>query len=370
MKSLSDFKFSKEAGLAISFLKGKNLKEKDFSKINWIRFVKILKNEEIYPLFYEFLKDKDFVPIKVKELLKFLCEKNRKRVESLKEETIFVLKKLKQKGINAIPLRGFLLSEEAYGKVCLRVFSDIDLFVLRKDLEKTIETLKDSGFYFNIDPQEEKFLRNFHFKFYNEYKLYKENFLVELHFDLLPHRIKYAGDFENCMEIKKVKIDGLEIYRFSREWEVIMIAVHAFLHRFSLLKFLFDIHCILSKFHVDYNKVFEFSKRFKILKMVKLSLTLSGILFDTNVPGFLKFNRIPDFLKDFIFREDDPSALKKDLLSILFIDSFPQKIHYIASLLNPDERIYRIFPLPRSLYLFYYPLRVLLILKKRLMCFV
>jgi len=370
VKSSSDFNFSKEASLIISFLRGERLKEKDFSEINWMSFVKILKDEEIYPLFYEFLKDKDFVPVKVKELLKFLCKKNRERVECLKDETIFVLKKLKQKGIKAIPLRGFLLSEEVYEKVYLRVFSDIDLFVMRKDLEKAIETLKDSGFSFNIDPQEERFLRNFHFKFYNEYKLYKKNFLVEIHFDLLPHRFKYTGNFENFIEVEKVKIDGLEIYKFSREWEVIMVAVHAFLHRFSLLKFILDIHCILSKFHVDYNKVFELSKRFRILKMVKLSLTLSSILFHTKIPGFLKFNRIPDFLRDFMFKEDDPSALKKDLLSILFIDSFPQKIHYLSSLLNPDKRIYRILPLPRFLYFFYYPLRVLFILKRRLIYFV
>ena len=358
IRSLEEFNFSKEERLIIDILKGKKIE--NFHKIDFQKFINLILMEEIYPFFYNFLKDKDF-PQKFFKIIEIFYEKNKKNSLILKNETIKILNKLKENEIVAIPMRGFLISELIYGNPYSRVFKDIDLFVFEKDLEKIIEILKKEGFSFNLKEIEEKFYKKFHFKFYNEYRLYKNNFLIELHFSLFPKRLKIKN-FEKFIEFEKYK----EILIFSKEWQIISFSIHSFFHRFSLLKFIFDIHEFVKKFKIDFHKIYEIGNKLKFLKIIKISLTISHFLFDTEIPDFLKFKKIPDFLKDLIFKEKDPKGYKKDLLSFIFIDSFPQKIYYTFTLLNPDESVLNYILLPEKLFFLYYPLRFFLILKNRL----
>jgi hypothetical protein len=360
IKSLEEFNFSKEERLIIDILRGKKIE--NFYNIDFSKFINLILMEEIYPFFYNFFsKNEEIMPKKFFKVLEIFYEKNKKNSLILKDETIKILNKFKENKITVIPMKGFLISELIYGNPYSRVFSDIDLFVFEKDLEKSIEILKKEGFSFDLNEMEEKFYKKFHFKFYNEYRLYKNDFLIELHFSLFPRRLKIKN-FEKFLEFEKYN----DILIFSKEWQIISISIHAFFHRFSLLKFIFDIHKFIEKFKIDFHKIYEIGNKLKFLKIIKICLTISHFLFDTEIPDFLKFKKIPNFLREFIFKEKDPKGYKKDLFSFTFISSFSQKIYYTFSLLNPDENVLNYALLPEKLFFLYYPLRFFLILKNRL----
>lgn len=366
LKLFKDFNFSYEQDLVVDILKGEKIEK--IEKIDWIKFLNIIINEDIYPIFYNFfLNNRDLIPYKFFKILEILHEKNKERVLFLKKKTIHILKKLKENNIIAIPLRGFLLSERIYDNLYLRSFNDIDIFVFEKDLFKAIDILKNEGFYFDLDKRKEAFLKKIHFRLYNEYRLYKENLLIELHFDILPKRFKKIKDFEKFFEFEDFDLNGFKIFIFSKEFELIFLSIHSFLHKYSLLKFIFDIHNFIKKFNkdIDFYKIYEISRKFRILKILKLSLTLSSLIFNTELPNFLRFNNLPNFLKDFIFKERKPSGFKKDLIPLIFIDSFSQKIYYTISLLNPDEDVLNFILLPEPLFFLYYPIRFFLIIKNR-----
>ncbi|MEO0233046.1 MAG: nucleotidyltransferase family protein [candidate division WOR-3 bacterium] len=370
LRSLKDFNFSYEKSLITEILRKEKIEKNE--RIDWEKFLNILISEDIYPIFYKFfLNRKELIPESFFKILEILYEKNKDRVLFLKERTIYILKKLMENNIIAIPLRGFLLSERVYEDLFSRSFNDIDIFVFERDLFKAIDILKNEGFYFDLDEKRENFLKKIHFRLYNEYRLYKENFLVEIHFDILPKRFKKIKNFEKFFEFENLDLNGLKIYIFSKEWEIILLSIHSFLHKYSLLKFLFDIHKFILKFkkEIDFYKVYEISKILHILKIVKLSLTLTNFIFETDLPSFLKFKNLPIFLKDFVLKEKEAYGFKKDLLPLIFIESFPQKIYHTLSLLNPDENVLNFILLPEPLFFLYYPVRIFLIIKNRLFDF-
>ncbi|MEO0253712.1 MAG: hypothetical protein ABIM13_06565, partial [candidate division WOR-3 bacterium] len=98
-------------------------------------------------------------------------------------------------------------------------------------------------------------------------------------------------------------------------------------------------------------------------------LTLTNFIFETDLPSFLKFKNLPIFLKDFVLKEKEAYGFKKDLLPLIFIESFPQKIYHTLSLLNPDENVLNFILLPEPLFFLYYPVRIFLIIKNRLFDF-
>ncbi len=368
LRSFADFNFSYEEKLVIDILK----KEKigNTQKIDWNKFLNLIISEDVYPVFYEFfLNKKELIPEKFFKILEILYEKNKERVLFLKEKTIYILKKLKENNIIAIPLRGFLLSERIYKSLYSRTFNDVDIFVFEKDLFKTIDILKKEGFSFDLDKG--NILKKIHFRLYNEYRLYKKNFLVEIHFDILPKRFKKIKNFEKFFDFELYDLNGFKFFIFSKEFELLFLLIHSYLHKYSLLKFIFDIHTFIEKFKkdIEFYKIYEISKIFRILKIVKLGLTISSLIFGTELPKFLKFSNLPDFLKDFIFKEKEVHGFKKDLIPFLFIDSFSQKIYHTISLLNPDENALNFILLPEKFFFLYYPIRFFLIIKNRIFDF-
>jgi len=88
----------------------------------------------------------DLVPPEVLEELRLVNQANAERCIRHTVALLSILGSLRSHGISAVPFKGPLLSEYAYGDVTMRYFQDLDLFVARSDFVNASRLLESLGF--------------------------------------------------------------------------------------------------------------------------------------------------------------------------------------------------------------------------------
>ena len=161
-------------------------------------------------------------------------------------------KLLQENGIEFINLKGPLLSERIYGDPTYRYSRDFDILIKPNSLNKTLQLLQEKGYeYPDFTWPESKKKQKITLHFLNQVEMVHKQtgVMLEIHWKLFSTRItdqKILGSLikEN---IETVEFGGVELHRFSNEFELFYLIAHGGVHAWFRLKWLVDIHEMLER---------------------------------------------------------------------------------------------------------------------------
>jgi hypothetical protein len=222
--------------------------------------------------------------------------------EKLKRNFNFI-KELKGFSDDFALFKGIALAKKYHLSLLARHTGDVDIIVPQKVFKKFEKKLIEWNFY----PVPRSKIKD---KYGHVYQFVREDGLsCGLHLyisDRFFAEIKYEDlEFENI----SVELGGdkLEVRTFSPEFDLIQLSLHLFQHCFALRIFL-DIFYVLRSSRIDYTKLFEISRRFKIEQIVLISLLSSSKIFCLDFQDRFFVKRIQnsflykysDFLSSFV----------------------------------------------------------------------
>lgn len=186
-----------------------------------------------------------------------------------------IAKELNKQDIEFINLKGPLLSERIYGDPTYRTFRDFDILVQPKEVNRTLYILKKLGYKFgNFEWPQSKRKQKIALHFLNQLEMIheKSGTMLEIHWKLFSTRVtrKETLDALIVKNVETVEFAGQKMNWFSLEFELFYLVVHGGIHAWFRLKWLIDVHEILKRKTIQWQKFNNIVSEFKALKLVDI----------------------------------------------------------------------------------------------------
>ena len=272
--------------------------EKQRDKIDWVSFLEKARGEGISPLVFlrlpKIVIDKEDIPPYVTEELEKDYYLNATRNTLIFNELGNILHVFNEGGLQVIVLKGAALAETAYGNLALRPLLDIDLLVKKEDLFSIDEKLKGLG-YFPSDRSVDDIDFSSTYLTTLDYRNTASNplsFHIHWHFvnSTVPNE-HYINDIKMediWKEAKKATIANAETLVMAPYHLIIHLSEHAFrvTHSFGKLSFFCDINEAINyyKERLDWERLLEYSIKFKLDRMVYISLHFTSNFLAADIP--------------------------------------------------------------------------------------
>jgi len=274
-----------------------------------------------------------------------------------------ITKTLQKEGIWFMVLKGPLLSQRIYDDPCFRYYYDFDLLTKPGSANKVIELLTSAGFR-PIDfewpqsPGRQKII----LRYINQYPLSLpgKNMVIELHWRLFKYRVIPPRVFKALLDehLEETQLGGQRVLQFSHEMELLYLVIHGGMHAWWRLKWLLDVHALLTRHPLDEEKFRALSRRLKARRLVTLCNALLQEYFPgskqppvTGAPNafMLRYarQRIQD--ENLVFTESAGDVWNKRRYRWLAMPGFRYKIStFKLSTFTPQE-VHRKWPPPHPL---------------------
>jgi hypothetical protein len=334
------------------------------SPLQWPLILERAYSHQVFPLLYHNLRALGFpgIPDPIQTELKGAFLANALRNKLLAEELARLLGLLGEAGIRVIPLKGITLAESLYGDAALRVCADIDILVPPDSVTQALDLILASSYR---DDLRDPFLSKLVLRHSRHYNLVREDqgisFLLELHWILVQHSSKNDDAVNDLWaEACPQTFFGVPALSLTPEWEFLYLSIHATDHEWQSLKWLVDIHQIVSSRPVDWQKAMKKAERFEIDLAIRQTLAASSLLLETPLPVNYSSAELPAVVRlfpDMRFPAGDPmSAFAFRHMRVLKRPL--DKLRYIATVLLAPKVTDRDFlRLPPSLGFLYYFIR-------------
>lgn len=206
-------------------------------------------------------------------------------------------KKLNEKKVPIMILKGAALCDTVYPHIGLRTFCDLDILIQKKDIQKVKEVLKQLDYSISHTHAQH------HFSAYQESN---HSLPLEVHWDLVNEASpfqKYA--FQLCLEkfwqdAMSFEFRETEALWLSPEHQLIYLSVHMLKEGYSNRKWLYDLYYLLKFFRggIDWKRLFEECEKYQVKRPVYYALsTLDEIFHISEMNGDLLSQEILDKLK-------------------------------------------------------------------------
>ncbi|WP_168502451.1 nucleotidyltransferase family protein [Anabaena sp. UHCC 0187] len=268
--------------------------------INWDKLIEIAQQQRVLPLLYSSLS-KNFSEVVPKAILSklrldFLAQTRRSLL--LSGELVRLLNLFAEEKISVLPFKGPVLAASAYGNLSLRQFSDLDILVHPKDVEKAKQIFLSQGYNMKIErievTQEQKaaFVRS-----QSIHKLVREaaypfihpetELVVELHWGVMPNYFSFPIDSEALwQDLEPVTIAGKSVPNLSPENTLLMLAGHGTKDCWTNLARICDVaELIRSHPQLNWQKLMEIARIKGGQRILFLALTLARNILGTALPN-------------------------------------------------------------------------------------
>ncbi len=226
----------------------------------------------LFPLLYTQIKRKrELLPPGLSS--EFLSKYNHLFLKSVTFSAInesvekYTLSLLQQNSIDAIVIKGSILTENIYKDPNCRVSSDIDILVRREDVFSVESLLLDNGYKQEDNLSLRYCLSRIHHVSY----VHATGVNVEIHWNF---GIPYFFDITSKAIWSEVAKDRCGHLRLTDEMLLVMLFVHHHSHSFRELRTLVDILWALHRFKetMDYDSLADRITRFGLARVVKLAI--------------------------------------------------------------------------------------------------
>lgn len=298
--------------------------------LDWDRLMPLAARHGLMPLLGRHLSDvcREAVPSDVMERLDRHEKQIRGRNLFLTSELLDALRLLKSRGIDAIPMRGPLLTHSLYGDLALREFSDLDVLVRRRDASKAWALLVENGYsaqYELTEKQERAFI---HYQDQAHFDRGDGVTFLEIHWEIVPRFFSFAlCDDDFWDRHVAATLGDARVWDFSPGDHLLALCAHGAKHLWARLIWICDVARLLETHQeIDWDSLRIRARELGGSRMVFLGLALTHDLLGASLPDDVlrevrSDRRVADLAAQVVarlFREsDDPPGLVETVLSHL-----------------------------------------------------
>ncbi len=158
----------------------------------------------------------------------------------LTSELLRVLKLFEAAGICALPYKGPVLAQVAYGSLALRRFADLDISMSRASVRRAVDVLAADGYRSDAElssRQADAILDNGH-----DWHLDKHGrFLVEVQWAVANHEHMLPRGVQPLIErASSVRLMGRDVPTLDPTDQIVVLAMHGGIHLFTRLAWVCD----------------------------------------------------------------------------------------------------------------------------------
>ena len=352
-----------------------DLQEISHRDLDWEYLIELALFHRVFPLLYKNIKKHipETLPDNALKQLKNICMQNGARNLFLVSNLFSVLELFEKHNIPALSFKGPALTENIYGNVTLRSFSDLDILISRTDLNKAVLVLQEQGFHpdINLDPKQFLKLAD---KGHHAV-LIKDSVVVELHWELTGRYFSKNITIESVSpRMETIPLTGKSLTTLGAEDLLIYLCIHGCRHHWIQL----DAVCCIAelinkKTTLDWELIYQLAEKQGALKMTLLGLLLAQKLLDLVLPIKVekKINRYQkldsiayQITEKMFFPPEESQQLMNYREYVLFHYAIMDKridwlAYCIKPLLNTTHSDWQWVRLPASLSFLYYILRPL-----------
>ncbi len=215
----------------------------NFSTLDWSELVRLAERHGVLPLAARnLIEHARGLPPEIERSLRSLYEANLRRSLWFSAELARILQHFERRQLRAVPYKGPVLAQSAYGDLGLRSFSDLDLLISPTDFEKAKQALAEIGYRpsTELTPAIERFWLSTGYE--RSFDGTAGKHMVELQWALLPRF--YAVDLrvEDLLACASCTVvGGCEVPCLAPEDSLLVLCLHAAKHLWTRLIWLSDI---------------------------------------------------------------------------------------------------------------------------------
>jgi len=237
----------------------------------------------VYPLVAKSLKTISTVPDHIKSLLKIANLDIARRNMMMTSELLRVMKLLEEHGIQALAIKGPVLSQMIHGDITQRQFADLDILVGENDLYLIVQLLSQVGYSFKHSIE---FLKNkFLLKTLKDIVLENEQntIHIEIHWKLFMGRLFRQSDTNVLIHTHaECLIYNTAIKTLEKDVLLLYLLLHGSKHLWERLEWVIDIdRLVCSSDEINWDTIYDTAKKMEILPMIYLGVQVSYKIFHT-----------------------------------------------------------------------------------------
>jgi len=281
-----------------------------FKPEDWQRLFELAKEAELASVFCFRLTSLylNNLPDTLALRFKNIYLRNLKRNLIFERELIKILSYLREESIPVIPLKGPFLARRLYQDIGLRKSPcDLDLLVQPERFQEAREKLQNLGYLCNQNNAEHTK------KFISQIMLSKSmtgggNVIIDLHHGF---RDRFTGMHAEQIwsNAKIISLEGYQVQAPSFEDLLLYLTLeslrsHIYIENFLNLKYIYDIHSLITKFNRDINwQTLEYAAgRLNLNAALYFALKISKEFFDTVTPENFLGQIKPAFIKESVLK--------------------------------------------------------------------
>lgn len=267
------------------------IRELACGEIDWPGLRALADRHRVMPLLYRSLYTTcpELVPEDVLGDLRQDYQANAARNMLMKRELLNILVWFDAQGVRAIPFKGPILADQAYGDLALRSSSDLDLLVRVQDVPAANALLQSKGFQpeYRLD------------KFEYDVNLqgpgschFEGETNIDLHWEIAPRTFTYDFDPEGYWSrLQPISFDPMEVLVLSMGDRLLMLCGHGVRNAWSQLVEVCDIAETIP--HIAPEEWYEVIDRASTLgtaSILRLGVTLAQELINADLPENIQDN--------------------------------------------------------------------------------
>lgn len=255
------------------------------AKLDWPALLQLADDHGVQVMLAKRLEQTGYanVPAPVKETLQ-----NSARIQNLVNlaltaDLFRILEEFSKAGLEAIPVKGPVLSLVAYGHPAARSFGDLDLLILHRDVPLAIESLLAMGYEPDLPLA---VLRSGKIPGEYLFRQTETRRLVELHTEKTFRHYPSPMRLEEMMARKRsLTLDGRDVPVLSLEDEIVFDCVHGGKDFWERLVWVADVAAIVMRYQdIDWEKVLPAADEVGARRMLLTGLRLAETVLALRLP--------------------------------------------------------------------------------------
>lgn len=290
MKTISEYRF--EDRLIVCLLRSETGDEPrsliQRPGIDWQYILDTCERHRIVPLVCKKLKGEysELVPQTVLNLFQKRFNSITAQNFARATQMIKLAGELESCGIPVAAYKGSTLAAMAYRDPALRQFTDIDLFIRKKDFPQAKALAEKLGCRpaWDLTARQEKAVLKHYYEFPFFYG--ENNTLIEIHWKFLETFFAFEIDPEEIFaRASTVKLYGRDVRTLSAEDYLAVLCAHGSKHFWNRLGWICDVARLLENTEIDLAKAEAIAKKSGGLRMMLLGMYLAREISGTKLPG-------------------------------------------------------------------------------------
>jgi hypothetical protein len=332
---------------------------------DWDTLLELAADHGVLPFLFRALAQEASVPPDAARRLLALHHGNIARCMTNAVELTWILKRLEDQSIPAMPFKGMVLAASAYGDSSARPAGDIDLLVYRRDLKAASRLLAQRGFELLTETEQDGSPTDPN-KFEHHFERPADGLVVELRWRLEMIQPRFKRDLGMDWvwpQRQTATVAGATIPNMKPEIALPVLCMHGCQHVWSRLLWICDIAKLLeSNPSFNWAATMREAKRNGLLKPLALGVMLASRVAAAPVPEAVLRRFEADSCLAATARHIDenlfiapgsvpPSRLPYNIQLLSFTDR--ARLLLSRDFLQPSPRDLEMMPLPKALHVLY-----------------